>query len=275
MSINHGMNLGNHNNDNSLSKRGGFSKLKKRKKSVNRDQTAPRQPLSGYVRFMNDRRETVRSENPNISFTEITRLLANEWNQLPQDQKQMYLDAAEQEREKYMQEMAAYKQTEAYRQFNEHKQKKKAKPNSTEEDNDKEVDVPIFDIPIFTEEFLEYNKNREAELRQLRKSNTDLEQQNAILEKHLENMKQAVDKLQIETLQRKTSNNLLQQHLQKMKTIFIEKFSNIPLPGTHEIPTTLNIDQYISKLHSVLQENNETALYNKVKHTVCNMDFAF
>lgn len=73
--------------------------------------------------------------------------------------------------------------------------------------------------------------DRETELRQLRKSNTDLEQQNAILEKHLENMKQAVDKLQIETLQRKTSNNLLQQHLQKMKNIFIEKFANIALPG--------------------------------------------
>ncbi|XP_065209818.1 high mobility group protein 20A-like [Planococcus citri] len=275
MSTNHGSNLGNHTNDNSLSKRGSFSKMKKRKKSANRDQTAPRQPLSGYVRFMNDRRETVRSENPSISFTEITRLLANEWNQLPQDQKQMYLDAAEQEREKYMQEMAAYKQTDAYKQFNEHKQKKKAKTNSTEEDNDKEVDVPIFDIPIFTEEFLEYNKNREAELRQLRKSNTDLEQQNAILEKHLENMKQAVDKLQIETLQRKTSNNLLQQHLQKMKAAFIEKFSNIPLPGTHETPSAVNIDQYISKLHGILQENSETPLYNKVKHTVCSMDFAF
>lgn len=73
--------------------------------------------------------------------------------------------------------------------------------------------------------------DREAELRQLRKNNTDLEQQNAILEKHLENMKQAVDKLQIETLQRKTSNNLLQQHLQKMRSSFIEKFSCIPLPG--------------------------------------------
>lgn len=45
----------------------------------------------------------------------------------------MYLDAAEQEREKYMQEMAAYKQTEAYRQFNEHKQKKKMKTSMTDE----------------------------------------------------------------------------------------------------------------------------------------------
>lgn len=44
-------------------------------------------------------------------------------------------------------------------------------------------------------------------------------------------MKQAVDKLQIETLQRKTSINLLQQHLQKMRTNFIEKFASVPLPG--------------------------------------------
>lgn len=44
---------------------------------------------------------------------------------------QMYLDAAEQEREKYVQEMAAYKQTEAYRLFNEHKLKKKMKTSTT------------------------------------------------------------------------------------------------------------------------------------------------
>lgn len=46
----------------------------------------------------------------------------------------MYLDAAEQEREKYIQEMAAYKQTEAYRQFNEHKQKKKMKTAAMTDD---------------------------------------------------------------------------------------------------------------------------------------------
>lgn len=46
----------------------------------------------------------------------------------------MYLDAAEQEREKYMQEMAAYKLTEAYKQFNEHKQKKKLKTSTTTTD---------------------------------------------------------------------------------------------------------------------------------------------
>lgn len=52
-------------------------------------------------------------------------------------------------------------------------------------------------------------------------------------------MKQAVDKLQIETLQRKTSNNLLQQHLQKMRSSFIEKFASIPLPGNFEFVSLL------------------------------------
>ena len=45
----------------------------------------------GYVRFLNDRREKVRSENPNLPFPEITKLLAVEWSQLPANQKQVTL----------------------------------------------------------------------------------------------------------------------------------------------------------------------------------------
>lgn len=37
------------------------------------------------------------------------------------------------------------------------------------------------DIPIFTEQFLQHNKLRETELRQLRKANIDYEQQASVL----------------------------------------------------------------------------------------------
>lgn len=50
---------------------------------------APRQPLTGYVRFLNERREAVRSENPGLSFSEITKLLGSEWTKLPQHEKQV------------------------------------------------------------------------------------------------------------------------------------------------------------------------------------------
>lgn len=45
--------------------------------------------LSGYIRFLNDRRDKVRNENPNMSFAELTKLLANEWMNLPSDDKQV------------------------------------------------------------------------------------------------------------------------------------------------------------------------------------------
>lgn len=84
---------------------------------------------------MNDRRVKVRSENPNISFSEITKVLAAEWSNLPSDQKQQYLDAAEQDKERYNKEFSDYKQTEAYRIFNEKQSEKQNSETNKKETN--------------------------------------------------------------------------------------------------------------------------------------------
>ncbi len=68
-------------------RKGGWPKGKKRKKPL-KDENAPRQPLTGYVRFLNERREKVRSDCSNLSFSEITKLLGAEWTKLPQHEKQ-------------------------------------------------------------------------------------------------------------------------------------------------------------------------------------------
>ncbi len=94
-----------------------------------------------------------------------------------------------------------------------------------------EDEVPAFDIPIFTEEFLDHNKAREAELRQLRKQNTEYEEQNAILSKHIENMKQAIEKLEVEAVQQRSNNIALQQHLDGLRTTLTANFSSVALPG--------------------------------------------
>lgn len=44
------------------------------------------------MRFLNDHREKVRAENPNLPFQEITKLLAQTWSQLPQNEKQVKLN---------------------------------------------------------------------------------------------------------------------------------------------------------------------------------------
>lgn len=85
----------------------------------------------GYVRYLNDRREAVRTDNPSMSFAEITKILASEWSNLPVDRKQQYLEAAEQDRERYTKEYNAYKQTEAYKNFTKQQNEKKMKENHT------------------------------------------------------------------------------------------------------------------------------------------------
>lgn len=56
---------------------------------------------SGYVRFLNERRDQLRAEQPDLGFAELTRQLASEWSKLPAETKQQYLDAADQDKERY------------------------------------------------------------------------------------------------------------------------------------------------------------------------------
>ena len=74
---------------------------------------------------------------------------------------------------------------------------------------------------------------REAELRQLRRQNTEYEEQNAILSKHVDNMKQAIEKLEVEATQQRSNNSALQQHLDLLRTTLVANFSRIPLPGRY------------------------------------------
>ena len=54
----------------------------KGKKRYPKSPGAPKQPLSGYVHFLNYRRDSVRKECPDMSFAEISKKLAQEWSHL-------------------------------------------------------------------------------------------------------------------------------------------------------------------------------------------------
>lgn len=251
---------------------------------------APRQPLTGYVRFLNNQRERARAENPNTPFSEITKLLAVEWSKLTAAEKQKYLDEAEREKERYIKEVEQYQQTEAYKIFTSKQQDKKRKEMETlchsvngtcsevgnedgSRDNDHEV-PPGFDIPIFTEEFLDHNKAREMELRQLRKSNTEYEEQNAILGKHIDNMKSAIEKLEVETIQQRNNNAALRQHLENLRATLAASFATVPLPGSNEIPSLDSIDTYMAKLHAlVLNSPRDESLVASVREIVAHLDY--
>ncbi|MEE6521031.1 hypothetical protein FKM82_019022, partial [Ascaphus truei] len=263
-------------------RRGGWTKGRKRKKPP-RDSNAPKTPLTGYVRFMNERREQLRVDRPEIPFPEITRMLGGEWSKLPAQEKRHYLDEAERDKERYTEELTAVTKTrptaistqgEAHGggvRWGEHR-------GPTRLYSHKKDTVlkerSVFDIPIFTEEFLNHSKAREAELRQLRKFNMEYEERNAALQKHVESMRSAVKRLEAELDQEQGRNALLQQHLQTVRQALTHCFRPFPLPGTTETPSPETIDSYMSHLQStVLTHPQESeALITGVREVLSQLE---
>ncbi|XP_048828823.1 high mobility group protein 20A isoform X1 [Brienomyrus brachyistius] len=266
-------------------RRSSWSKGRKRKKPV-KDSNAPKAPLTGYVRFMNDRREQLRAERPDVPFPEITRMLGNEWSKLPPDEKQRYLEEAERDKERYMRELEEYQKTEAYKRFTrkvQEKQKGKghrgdssrsAGSKSLHEKDSEGKERSVFDIPIFTEEFLNHSKAREAEMRQLRKTNMEYEERNAALQKHVESMRGAVERLEGDVMQERSRNGLLQQHLENLRQALTSSFLNLPLPGSGETPTLDTIDSYMKKLHAIIlaDPQQHEGLIGAVREVVSHLE---
>ncbi|XP_078010142.1 SWI/SNF-related matrix-associated actin-dependent regulator of chromatin subfamily E member 1-related isoform X1 [Phascolarctos cinereus] len=270
-------------------KKRGWPKGKKRKKIL---PNGPKAPVTGYVRFLNERREQIRTLHPDLPFPEITKMLGAEWSKLQPTDKQRYLDEAEREKQQYMKELREYQQSEAYKMCAEKLQEKKAKKEdpgasamNTLLNGHKGGDFDgfsTFDVPIFTEEFLDQNKGlwqedrgltralrrppravgmgqlagaREAELRRLRKMNVAFEEQNAVLQRHTQSMSSARERLEQEVAREERRTLALQQQLRAVRQALTASFASLPVPGTGETPTLSTLDFYMAKLHGAIERD--------------------
>ncbi|XP_027883157.1 SWI/SNF-related matrix-associated actin-dependent regulator of chromatin subfamily E member 1-related isoform X1 [Xiphophorus couchianus] len=262
-------------------KKRGWPKGKKRKKVL---PNGPKAPVTGYVRFLNERREVMRARYPDLPFPEITKRLGAEWTRLAQNDKQRYLDEAEREKMQYAQELKEYQQTEAFHitsaKIHDKKIKKEDSPSVVVSSGSgssltKTVDLSSrFDIPIFTEEFLDQNKAREAELRRLRKTNIEFEEQNAVLQRHINDMNTAKERLEAELGQDEKRTQALHQHLLAIKHTLVNSLSTVPLPGTGETASLGNLDSYLSRLSGVLEGNPQKhrALLSQLHEVFSHLD---
>ncbi len=75
----------------------------------------------------------------------------------------------------------------------------------------------------------------ESKLRKLRQTSANLEEENALLSRHVENMKVAVEKAQNEVKKQEEKNESLQSHLGVLREVLAASFKDLPLPGETEI----------------------------------------
>lgn len=71
-------------------------------------------------------------------------------------------------------------------------------------------------------------------MRQLRKTNMEYEERNAALQKHVESMRGAVERLEGDVMQERGRNGLLHQHLETLRQALTSSFASVPLPGENQ-----------------------------------------
>ncbi|KAK1752451.1 hypothetical protein QBC47DRAFT_305200 [Echria macrotheca] len=89
------------------------------------DENAPERPPSAYVLFSNKMREELKGRN--LTFTEIAKLVGENWQSLSQDAKEPYESQAQAMKDKFHSDLAEYKKTPEYRKYILYLQEFKAK----------------------------------------------------------------------------------------------------------------------------------------------------
>jgi len=77
-------------------------------KKANKDPNKPKQPLSGYMRFVQDIRDDLKKENPGASITDIARLAGEKWRECSEADKEKYQKAYKKDKAKYDIAMQSY-----------------------------------------------------------------------------------------------------------------------------------------------------------------------
>ncbi|KAL0475668.1 hypothetical protein QR685DRAFT_550231 [Neurospora intermedia] len=105
------------------------------------DENAPERPPSAYVLFSNKMREDLKGRN--LSFTEIAKLVGENWQNLTPAEKEPYESKAQAYKEKYHAELAEYKKTPQYQKYMQYLADFKAKHSLPSQDNESSKRVKL------------------------------------------------------------------------------------------------------------------------------------
>lgn len=246
---------------------------KKRLVDVNR----PRVPLTAYFQYVADRRAELGPEFSSKFDGNKNAMAAMgvEWQALSVETRSAYRKKADEMRVEYLKELEEYKKTDSYKEFQKKLTSYKAQddtltPPAPKSENPNEPDPNLTrafgDIPIFTPEFLDHNRAREAELRRLRSEMSKLEEEESILHDSVERLRSACQQSDAELNEHKLYQAKLEKHSQAYSMCLIGIFGNLPLPDYPDGLNDKNFDQYLNQLCKIVNDDTmDTDLVNKIK----------
>jgi len=87
-----------------------FAVPRKNSKKNAKDPNMPKRARGSFLLFTKDERPKIKSENPQIKFTDLGEVLGERWRNLPDDERKKYDALAEQDKLRFAHEMEIYKQ---------------------------------------------------------------------------------------------------------------------------------------------------------------------
>jgi hypothetical protein len=83
------------------------------KRRAKKHPLAPKRPMSAFLKYSQTRRSVVKQENPDMSNTDVSRLLGEMWRGHSEKERRPYVEQEEGERAIYKREMAEFKAKQA------------------------------------------------------------------------------------------------------------------------------------------------------------------
>ncbi|XP_052063660.1 TOX high mobility group box family member 4-like isoform X1 [Mytilus californianus] len=84
-------------------------KPKVTKKKKKKDPNEPQKPVSAYALFFRDTQAAIKGQNPNASFGEVSKIVAQMWDGLDPEHKNVYKKKTETAKKDYLKQLAAYR----------------------------------------------------------------------------------------------------------------------------------------------------------------------
>uniref|UniRef100_A0A915Q3U4 HMG box domain-containing protein n=1 Tax=Setaria digitata TaxID=48799 RepID=A0A915Q3U4_9BILA len=236
---------------------------REKKRVVYIDENAPKRPRTAYVHFVNARRKELADSGEHETLRQRSFLadIGKQWKVLSDDQKKFYLDKSAKEHADYKKAMEEYKKTEAYSLFQVKKErlrkqrmqelkKRKYGVKCSDEEEDAKGGAVAGDIPIFSREFLAYNKSQESKCKKLRKMVSAFQEEKDLL---IADIAKLSEKLTLFYGQQPGTVQWASKVKQRWTKLLIDALAYVSVDG--EYPTLQNIDIYMQKLKKLVVEN--------------------
>ncbi|XP_055364902.1 TOX high mobility group box family member 2 isoform X7 [Betta splendens] len=121
-------------------------KPKPQKKKKKKDPNEPTKPVSAYALFFRDTQAAIKSQNPNATFGDVSKIVASMWDGLGEEQKQSYKRKTEAAKKEYLKALAAYRASLVSKTYNDPVETKGAQ-TSQASPHMMSANPPLYSVP--------------------------------------------------------------------------------------------------------------------------------